>query len=125
MDAGTFFKRVASVLKENPPAEHDAPALERLKKARHRARQRLQHQRDRSAIPRGLETAMKEVQIKMPEEVTKMKNVNGWMQPSDMRRYGKRPLNITIRNCWPKKESLDGAFKASRKPVQRPVHFCL
>lgn len=56
LDAGTFFKRVASVMKENPPAQHDAPALEGLKKL-------------------GIEPG---------KEFNIMQNVNGWMQPSEL-----------------------------------------
>ncbi len=32
MDAGVFFRRLARVMNENPPAAEDGPALEKLKK---------------------------------------------------------------------------------------------
>src|SRR5262245_49299004 len=40
------------------------------------------------AIARGLQRAVKEVPSKMQEGVSKMKTVNGWMQPTDLGRYG-------------------------------------
>jgi len=39
-------------------------------------------------IAAGLNKAVKEVQIKMAEEVTEMKNVNGWMNLLNLGRYG-------------------------------------
>ena len=32
MDAGVFFRRLARVMNDNPPAAEDGPALEKLKK---------------------------------------------------------------------------------------------
>src|SRR5271157_5159774 len=58
MDAGTFFKRVASVMKENPPAAYDAPALERLKKLGIEPGKDFNISEIDPAIARGLETAM-------------------------------------------------------------------
>ena len=88
MDAGVFFRRLARVMNDNPPAAEDGPALEKLKKLGIEPCKEFNISEIDPAIARGLERAVKEVQIKMPEEVTKMKNVNGWMQPSDMGRYG-------------------------------------
>jgi hypothetical protein len=89
MDAGTFFKRLAMVMKENPPATQDGWALEKLKKLGIEPGEEFNISEVDRAIAHGLERAVKEVQIKMPDEVTEMKNVNGWMQPSDLGRYGK------------------------------------
>lgn len=40
------------------------------------------------AIARGLQRAVKEAPIKLAEGAMKMKNVNGWIQPHDIGRYG-------------------------------------
>jgi hypothetical protein len=41
-----------------------------------------------SAIAGGLTKALKEVPAKMKERVTKMKTVNGWMNPTNLGHYG-------------------------------------
>jgi len=88
MDAGVFFRTLARVMNENPSAAEDGRALERLKKLGVEPGKEFNISAIDPAIARGLERAVKDVQIKMQEGVTKMKTVNGWIQPSDLGRYG-------------------------------------
>ncbi len=88
MDAGTFFKRLAMLMKDNPPAAEDADALAKLKKLGIEPGKDFDISKVDPGIARGLEKAVKEVPIKMQEGVTKMKTVNGWIQPSNLGRYG-------------------------------------
>ena len=88
MDAGTFFNRLAMAMKDNPPYTEDASALEKLKKLGIEPGKPFDITKVDPEIANGLNKAVKEVQIKMAEGVTKMKNVNGWMQPHNLGRYG-------------------------------------
>ena len=96
MDAGTFFKRLAQAMQDNPPYPEDAEykfvpvmaVLEKLKKLGIEPGQDFDISKIDPAIARGLEKAVKEVPIKMQEGVAKIKNVNGWMQPPNLGRYG-------------------------------------
>jgi hypothetical protein len=88
MDAGTFFNRLAMVMKENPPYAEDGPALEKLKKIGVEPGQPFDITKIDSAIAEALNRAVKDVQVKMQEGVTKIPTVNGWMQPHDLGRYG-------------------------------------
>lgn len=88
MDAGTFFNRLAMAMKDNPPYAEDGPALEKLKKLGVEPGKPFDISKVDPAIAAGLNKAVKEVQIKMNEGVTKVKNVNGWIQPPDLGRYG-------------------------------------
>ncbi len=88
MDAGTFLNRLALAMKDNPPYAEDGPALEKLKKLGIEPGKPFDITKVDPEIARGLNKAVKEVQIKLAEDVTKIKNVNGWMQPHDLGRYG-------------------------------------
>ncbi len=88
MDAGTFFNRLAMVMKDNPPYAADTKALEKLKKLGVEPGKPFDISKVDTAIAAGLNKAVKEVQIKMAEGATKMKNVNGWIQPPNLGRYG-------------------------------------
>ena len=88
MDAGTFFNRLALAMKDNPPYAEDKPAIEKLKKLGIEPGKPFDIAKVDPKIAAGLAKAVKEVQIKMAEEVTKIKNVNGWMQPHNLGRYG-------------------------------------
>ncbi len=88
MDAGTFFNRLAMAMKDNPPYAEDGPALEKLKKLGIEPGKPFDISKVDSAVARGLEKAVKEVQIKLAEGVTKIKNVNGWINMTNLGRYG-------------------------------------
>ena len=88
MDAGTFFNRLALAMKDNPPYPADGPALAKLKKIGVEPGQPFDISKLDPKMREGLEKAVKEVQIKMNEGVTRMKNVDGWIQPPDLGRYG-------------------------------------
>jgi hypothetical protein len=88
MDAGAFFKRLAMALKDNPPYAADGRALWMLKKLGIEPGKGFDVAKIDPAIARGLQRAVKEAPIKLAEGATKMKNVNGWIQPPDLGRYG-------------------------------------
>ena len=88
MDAGTFFKRLALAMKDNPPYAADGRTLEMLKKLGIEPGKDFDIAKIDPAIARGLQRAVKEAPIKLAEGTTKMKNVNGWIRPPDLGRYG-------------------------------------
>ena len=88
MDAGTFFNRLAMAMKDNPPYAEDGPALEKLKKLGIEPGKPFDISKVDPKIAEGLNKAVKEVQIKMAEEITKLKNVNGWINMTNLGRYG-------------------------------------
>ena len=88
MDAGTFFNRLALAMKDNPPNGADGAALEKLKKLGIEPGKPFDITKVDTEIAKGLNKAVKEVQIKLAKDVTKIKNVNGWMQPHNLGRYG-------------------------------------
>jgi hypothetical protein len=88
MDAGTFFNRLATLMKDNPPAPEDGPALEKLKRLGIEPGKEFDINKAAPGIKAGLNRAVKEAQVKMAEGVTKLKNVNGWELPLNLGRYG-------------------------------------
>ncbi|MGH6689556.1 MAG: DUF1254 domain-containing protein [Gammaproteobacteria bacterium] len=88
MDAGTFFNRLAMAMKDNLPYAADGPALEKLKKLGIEPGKPFDIAEVDPKIAEGLNKAVKEVQIKMAEDVTKVKNVNGWINMLNLGRYG-------------------------------------
>ena len=88
MDAGTFFKRLALALKDNPPYPADERRLWMLKKLGVEPGKDFDIGKIDPAIARGLQRAVKEAPIELAEGATKMKNVNGWIQPHDIGDYG-------------------------------------
>jgi hypothetical protein len=89
MDAGTFFNRLAMLMKDNPPAAEDAEALRKLKDIGVEPGKLFDISKVSPAIAHGLERAMKEAPVKLQQGILKMKTVNGWMQPNDIGHYGK------------------------------------
>ena len=88
MDAGAFFNRLAMAMKDNPPYGEDGPALEKLKKIGVEPGKPFDITKVDPVIAKALERAVKDVQIKMAEGVTKIKNVNGWINMTNLGRYG-------------------------------------
>ena len=89
MDAGTFFNRLAILMKDNPPDAEDADALSKLKDIGVEPGKPFDITKVSPAIARGLERAIKDAPVKLQQGILKMKTVNGWMQPNDIGRYGK------------------------------------
>ncbi len=75
-------------MKDSPPYAEDGLALEKLKKLGIEPGKPFDINKLDPPIARGLEKAVKEVQIKLAEGVTKMKNVNGWILMQNLGRYG-------------------------------------
>jgi hypothetical protein len=88
MDGGAFFNRLAMAMKDNPPYAEDTQALEKLKKIGVEPGKPFDITAIDPALARALNKSVKEVQVKMNEGVTTMKNVNGWVRPPDLGRYG-------------------------------------
>lgn len=88
MDASTFFNRLAMVMKDDPPYPVDSKALEKLKKIGVEPGQAFDISKINPSVAKWLEKAVKEVQVKLAKDVTKMKGVNNWMQPPNLGRYG-------------------------------------
>ncbi|MGO7728070.1 DUF1254 domain-containing protein [Rhizobium johnstonii] len=88
MDAGTFFNRLATAMKDNPPYAEDTRALKRLHRLGIEPGKPFDISKVHRGIAAGLQKAVKEVQIKMAEGVTKLKNVNGWINMVNLGRYG-------------------------------------
>jgi hypothetical protein len=88
MDAGTFFNRLALAMKDNPPYADDKPMIEKLKKLGIEPGKPFDIAKVDPKIAAGLAKAVKEVQIKMAEDITKIKNVNGWINLTNLGRYG-------------------------------------
>ena len=88
MDAGAFFNRLAMLMKDNPPYPEDGPALDKLKKLGIEPGKPFDIAKVDPKIAAGLNKAVKEVQIKLAEGVTKLKTVNGWILMQNLGRYG-------------------------------------
>ena len=88
MDAGTFFNRLAMLMQDNPPYPEDGPALEKLKKLGIEPGKPFDISKVDPKIAAGLNKAVKEVQIKLAEGVTKLKTDNGWILMQNLGRYG-------------------------------------
>jgi hypothetical protein len=88
MDAGAFFKRLALAMKDNPAYAADGAALEKLTKLGIEPGKDFDIAKVDPAITRGLQRAVKAVHNKMQEGVNRMETVNGWLQPTDIGRYG-------------------------------------
>jgi hypothetical protein len=88
MDAGTFFNRLALAMAENPPYPADTTPLRRLGRLGVMPGRPFNIANIDPAIARGLERAVKEAPIKLADGTTKMSNVNGWIRPPDLGRYG-------------------------------------
>ena len=88
MDAGTFFNRLALAMKDNPPYAEDKPALEKLKKLGIEPGKPFEITKVDPKLAAGLAKAVKEVQIKIAEGIPKLKNVDGWINMTNLGRYG-------------------------------------
>lgn len=79
MDAGTYFKKLAALMKDNPPTHADAAMVEKLKKLGIVAGENFDISKVDPAVAEGLNEAVKAGQEKIMEhEKTAGINVNGW-----------------------------------------------
>lgn len=88
MEAATFFKRLALLMKENPPNAADGRALEELKLLGIEPGKDFDIGKVDPAVARGLQRAVQDVPAKMQQGVHKIKTVNGWIRPTNLGRYG-------------------------------------
>lgn len=92
MDASAFFNRLAALMKNNPPAEADAPTVAKLAGIGVFAGQRFNMNKSGAdlakAIAEGVEDGKKRV-IELGHNPGNMKMVNGWaITTGDMGTYG-------------------------------------
>jgi hypothetical protein len=88
MDAGAFFKRLAHLMKDNPPAAADAPIVKKLKKLGIEPGKDFDINKVDPATARGLQRAMGAFE-KLEEGMKKLKTDNGWIvMAKDIGNYG-------------------------------------
>lgn len=88
MDAGTYFARLARLMKDNPPAPADGPMVEKLRKLGIEPGKDFDIGKIDPDIAKGLQRAMGAFE-KLQEGVKKLKTENGWIvMPKNMGDYG-------------------------------------
>ena len=88
MDAGVFLKRLATLMKDNPPYPADGRRLWMMKKIGIEPGGDFDISKVDPAIARGLNQAVKEVQVKIANGPLEIKAVNGWVNPLNLGRFG-------------------------------------
>lgn len=88
MTGETFFKRLALLIKDNPPYPADTAMLEKLKKFGIEPGKDFDTSQLDPAIARGLNRAPGEVWLKFQTAPYDMKGVNGWLNVLNLGRYG-------------------------------------
>ncbi len=89
MDAATFFKKFAELLKDNPPAKADAPMVAKLKKLGIIPGKNFDMSKVSPTITKGLTQAVKAGQEKiMAHEGDAGVIRNGWLSTSETGHYG-------------------------------------
>ena len=88
MDGEHFFKRLAMLMKDNPPNPEDAPMLEKLKKLGIEPGKDFDISSLDPALRKGLNRAYLRVWAGFQTAPYDMKTVNGWLLPTDLGRYG-------------------------------------
>jgi hypothetical protein len=88
MDGEHFFKRLAMLLKDNPPYPDDAPMLEKLKKIGIEPGKEFDINKLDPALAKGLNRAPQKVWDIFQSAPYEMKTVNGWILPLNLGRYG-------------------------------------
>jgi len=88
MDGEHFFKRLALLLKDNPPYEADAPMIEKLKKLGIEPGKDFDFSKLDPDVAKGLNRAPLKVWSVFQSAAYEMKNVNGWLLPLNLGRYG-------------------------------------
>jgi uncharacterized protein (TIGR03000 family) len=88
MDAGTFFNRLALLMKDNPPAAEDAPVLQALQMLGIEPGKSFDIRAVDPVIASGLKRAVKGAPAAMQAGAAKLKTINGWLVPMNLGRYG-------------------------------------
>src|SRR5262245_60952819 len=87
MDAGTFFKRLALLMHDNPPYAADAPILAKLKKLGVEPGKEFDRSTVDAGVVKGLNGVPLEVWKKFAEGVYEAPTVNGGMNPLNLGRF--------------------------------------
>ncbi|MGY3395286.1 hypothetical protein ACVWW6_007877 [Bradyrhizobium sp. USDA 3311] len=88
MTGEMFFKRLATLLKDNPPYPADTKMLEKLKKIGIEPGKEFDTSKLDRAIIKGLNGAPGEVWLKFQEGPYEAPSVNGWINMLNIGRYG-------------------------------------
>ena len=97
MDAASYFKLMAALMKDNPPAKEDAPIVEKMAKIGIVPGQDFDASKLDPAVAKGLEKAPKPGVEKIAAHMKDAgKNVNGWVFPRTGRRV-RRPTTSSAR----------------------------
>jgi hypothetical protein len=88
MDAGTFFKRLAILMKDNPPYVADAPMLDKLKEIGVEPGKDFDINKIDPAVARGLNRSVKDAWSLIVKAPLMMQAVNGWINPTNLGNYG-------------------------------------
>ena len=88
MDAGTYFDRLARLMKDNPPSAADAPMLAKLRKIGVEPGEPFDLGKLDPGVGKGVRHAMWGYEL-LEKGVKKLKTENGWIvMPKDMGSYG-------------------------------------
>lgn len=87
MTGEMFFKRLATLLKDNPPYAADTPMLAKLKKLGIEPGKEFDSSTVDPAIMKGLNRAPAEVWLKLQAGPYQAATVNGWQNPLNLGRY--------------------------------------
>jgi hypothetical protein len=88
MTGEMFFKRLAALLKENPPYPGDTKALEKLKKIGIEPGKDFDASKLDAATLKGINKAPGEVWLKFANDPYEMETANGWINILNLGRYG-------------------------------------
>jgi hypothetical protein len=132
MDAGTFFRRVARLMKDNPPAAADGPMLEKLKTLGIVPGEDFDINTIDPYTARGLQRAMGAFAL-LEKGVKDLKTKNGWIViPADFANYGADYETragialIGLGGIWPQDVSYPTAFlDGDGKPLEAANRYIL
>jgi hypothetical protein len=88
MDAGAYFKRLALLMKDNPPAAADAPMLRLLERLGVVPGQDFDIRKMNPAVARGLNRALAGAPAKIQAATGEVLPENGWLSPRNLGNYG-------------------------------------
>jgi len=132
MDAGTFFGRLARLMKDSPPAPADGPILEKLKTLGIVPGEDFDINAIDPYVAKGLQRAMGAFAL-LEKGVKDLKTKNGWIViPSDFANYGTDYETragialIGLGGIWPKDVSYPTAFlDGDNKPLDAANRYVL